>query len=142
MTHPSQKADDWERLARQVDARMRELQLGAHDIQARGGPSIAAVSHLRNATQTAYRSGTLTRLESALDWEPGSVQRVLRGGEPVAVVKTRPVATAVVERTPGTFSRLQLADGTEVLAWTPGGGTLSTSQEAEVRAFFEDRRAG
>ncbi len=139
MTHP-QQTEDWERLASRVDARMRELQLGAPDVQARGGPSIAVVSHIRNVAQTAYRPGTLAALERALDWEPGSVRRVLHGEEPRPVQTSR-TTTAVVERSAGTFSRLQLSDGTEVLAWTPGG-SLSQANEDEVRSFFETRRAG
>ena len=140
MTPPTQQAEDWERLARRVSARMRELQLGAHDIQARGGPSIAVVSHIRNARSTNYRPSTITELERALEWAPGSVRRIVTGGEPVEV-QGRPVATAVVERGSGTISRLQLSDGTEVLAWSPGG-PLSRDSEDEVRAFFEARRAG
>jgi hypothetical protein len=144
MTHPSQQPEDWERLARRVSARMKELQLGAHDVQARGGPSIAVVSHIRNAKQTIYRPSTLAELETALDWAPGSIRRVLTGSEPVSTERQTggsTVTTAVVERGTGTYSRLQLSDGTEVLAWTPGN-SLSPSQEDEVRTFFEARRAG
>lgn len=144
MTLQTDRTEDWERLARHVSARMKQLQLGAHDIQARGGPSIAVVSHIRNARQTAYRPSTLAELEVALDWAPGSITRVIHGQDPVAVQRQadRPaVTTAVVERGTGTFSRLQLPDGTEVLAWT-AGGPLSDAQEDHVRAFFEARRAG
>lgn len=37
---------------------------------------------IRHAEQSSYDGETLSKLESALRWEPGSAQRVLEGREP------------------------------------------------------------
>ncbi len=42
----------------------------------------STIYDLRAGTRTSYESDTLARLEAALRWNPGSVERVLRGGDP------------------------------------------------------------
>jgi hypothetical protein len=52
------------------------------DVQAAGGPSVATIRNIEGAHQTGYRREVLGRLEQALRWAPGSVQRILDGGDP------------------------------------------------------------
>lgn len=74
--------DDWERLIAAVDCRLDELTIKLKDIEERGGPSTSKIRELRNG-----RSKTLVRskrrdLERALEWQHGSVDWILAGGDP------------------------------------------------------------
>lgn len=73
---------DWRRLAAAVIARREELDLTQEDVRQKGGPSTATMRLIEGALQTSYRGVILARLERALEWEPGSVRAILRGGEP------------------------------------------------------------
>src|SRR5690606_28979884 len=75
-------ADDWQRLAVYVTRRRLELDLTQTKVQAAGGPSVATIRSIENAESTSYRASVLHRLETVLCWEHGSINAILRGGEP------------------------------------------------------------
>lgn len=73
---------DWERLGHYVrDARGARAQ---KDITENGGPSDETLSKIERGRWKPTRSvtDTLAKLDSGLGWQPGSSDRVLRGGEP------------------------------------------------------------
>jgi hypothetical protein len=73
---------DWDRLAEYVRERRVELGLTQEDIRMEGGPSTATMRLIEGALQENYQPATLRDLEKALQWEHGSVRRILSGGEP------------------------------------------------------------
>lgn len=78
--------DDWQRLASYVQE--RRLTLGnrtAEEVVERGRPglSVVVVSRIENAKQVTYSVRTLRALCRGLDWSEDSVERILRGEEPV-----------------------------------------------------------
>jgi transcriptional regulator with XRE-family HTH domain len=74
---------DWGRLARYVRERREDLGFTQEDVATKGGPSTATLRLIENGTQETYRQKSLRQLEAALGWEPGSVRKILDGGEPV-----------------------------------------------------------
>ena len=74
---------DWDRLAGLARERRVELGLTQEDVRAAGGPSTASIRLIEGALQRAYQPATLRDLERALQWERGSVARILAGGDPL-----------------------------------------------------------
>ncbi len=74
--------EEWPRLAREVEAEMSRQGLSGAGLAKRCGFSERTVYAILNSEQTSYHPDTLTRLESALWWEQGSVERVLGGRKP------------------------------------------------------------
>jgi len=74
--------EDWERLARYVLNRRTSLRMTQEDVRTAGGPGTATMRLIEGALQTSYRPVILARLEHALEWAPGSIERILSGGEP------------------------------------------------------------
>ena len=74
---------DWDRLAGFARERRVELGLTQEDVRAAGGPSTASIRLIEGALQRAYQPATLRDLERALQWERGSVARILAGGDPL-----------------------------------------------------------
>ncbi|EHB44076.1 hypothetical protein MycrhDRAFT_6971 [Mycolicibacterium rhodesiae JS60] len=80
----------WEKLGAVVRARRHELGLTQADIRGLGGPSPAIVGAIEN-NRAAQLSPRMRRgLDQALQWEPGSVNAILAGGEPVAITLSSP----------------------------------------------------
>lgn len=73
---------DYGRLADAVRDRRRELRMTQEDVRARGGPSTATLRQIERGSALDYRSGTTEPLEDAIGWRRGSVDTVLRGGDP------------------------------------------------------------
>lgn len=74
-------AQDWRKLAAEVTKRRTQLGMTQQDVQASGGPATATLRNIEGGHQTSYRGVILSRLEKALEWEPGSVDAILAGGE-------------------------------------------------------------
>lgn len=74
--------EDWDRLAAALDARITELGMTQAEIQARGGPSPAKVREVVNRRATAMSPSKRRDLERAVEWTPGSIDRILAGGDP------------------------------------------------------------
>ncbi|SEM49799.1 hypothetical protein SAMN05660976_05280 [Nonomuraea pusilla] len=84
------KTGDWQRLGRYVRERRELLRLTQQDVTSRGGPSIATIRNIEAASRDSYRGLTYSQLENALGWEHGSVDEILRGGEPALTQATTP----------------------------------------------------
>ena len=80
---------DWDRLAGFARERRVELGLTQEDVRAAGGPSTASIRLIEGALQRAYQPATLRDLERALQWERGSVARILAGGDPLPLGDVR-----------------------------------------------------
>lgn len=74
-------AEGWERVKERVRDRRYELNLVGRDIEA-AGVSTSVLSLIENAKKDRYETRLLRRLEQALDWRVGSIDAILRGGEP------------------------------------------------------------
>lgn len=70
-----------QRLARYMEDRALDLGLTWREVAARAGISIETLRLLRTGADGA-RPLTMRAVDAALEWRPGSVQRILGGGEP------------------------------------------------------------
>lgn len=71
-----------QRLGRLVRERRKELKLTQADVQEAGGPSTATLRLIEGGKHTDFRSSTSGPLDKVLQWQPGSIDHVLAGGEP------------------------------------------------------------
>jgi hypothetical protein len=71
----------WNRLAELIRAEVAR-QGGARAFAESSGIGQRTVERLENGEQSGYRTGTIDRLEAAMGWQHGSVDRVLEGGQP------------------------------------------------------------
>lgn len=75
-------ADDYVNLAREVEVRLRELNMSKTKFAAIGGPGRSTLATLgKRGYQPA--PDTLERIDRFLLWEPGSALAVLKGGLPI-----------------------------------------------------------
>lgn len=87
----------WEKLAEAVKARRNELGLAQADIARLGGPSASIVSALENNHQTQLSPRLRRGLDEALQWEAGSVSKVLAGGQATAINPPSPTDPGVLD---------------------------------------------
>lgn len=73
---------DWGALAAAVRDRRLALGLRQGDLEALGGPSQGTVKNIEQGARTKYAQRTFARLETALGWPPGAVDRIFSGKEP------------------------------------------------------------
>lgn len=75
----------WERLAEELRERRHALDLSQAGVHARGGPSAELVRKLENNRHGRLSPRMRRALETALEWEPGSIDEILRGGAPTVI---------------------------------------------------------
>lgn len=73
----------WGRLSVAVDEERQRLRLSWARLAKSAGMSARTIYDLRAGERTSYQPETLDRLELALRWEPGSIDRVLSGRSPI-----------------------------------------------------------
>lgn len=78
---------DWERLAERVRRRRQFLNINQDAVP---GVSKPTLSKIENAKQGGYKDFVVAALERALEWQPGSVERILAGEDPVEVDQPAP----------------------------------------------------
>jgi hypothetical protein len=92
-TYPSEA---WQRLGRMLERRRGELGYGfrqrARFVQERGSRmiSVKTISRLENGERGSYPESTIGTVEAIYQWSPGSVEAVLKGGEPNASLQAAP----------------------------------------------------
>jgi hypothetical protein len=103
----------WQRLGRALERRRGELGYGFRQrgrfTRERGGGriSIKTISRLEKGERASYPQATLGAAETIYRWAPGSIEAVLRGGDPhqLAVIpaasRRNPLATDHAPATPG-----------------------------------------
>lgn len=74
----------WTRLGQLVQERREFLRLSQTDVIAAGGPSDYTMRRLERGDPGPYRPSTIRKLELALRWPRGTVDRILNGEEPPA----------------------------------------------------------
>ncbi len=76
----------WARLGRLVDAERARRRLSWAELARDARIGVRTLHDIHHGTRGNYTAEILTKLESALWWEPGSVERVLAGrGDPVRI---------------------------------------------------------
>jgi len=83
----------WQAVARRVADRRRELGLSVAAAAARGGVDEATWERVEAAARPGYRRHREEGVCRALGWTPGSIERILAGGEPEPVA-ARPAKDA------------------------------------------------
>lgn len=87
----------WERLAKAVEARRRELMLSQAELAAKAGTSESTVRSIETARRDGYRASTLREIAAALGWSPGSLDAVYAGRKPTVVKPERESADVRTE---------------------------------------------
>ena len=115
---------DWQRLADAIVRRRRKLELRQADLHPRGGPSAKTLGLIESASVTSIKPHTKRGIELALDWGPGSVDRILAGRE-ATIVSTDEAGprTEVLDERPG--ERL-------IVDIVAGVGNLSDERRREI----------
>lgn len=73
----------WSRLAELIRADAANLYPSLRAFARASGLSLRTIEALIAGERTHYRDRTIADVEVALEWEPGSVQRVLEGRKPL-----------------------------------------------------------
>jgi len=85
-------SDAWQRLGRMLQRRRGELEYGFRqrarfvEQRGRGKISVKTISRLENGERDSYPESTIGMVEAMYQWSAGSVESVLRGGEPNALI--------------------------------------------------------
>lgn len=80
--------DGYGRLAEYAWKRRTQLGLSRPQVRERGGPSVPTLKDIEEGTGRTVSAGTLGKLDTGLEWQPGSAADVLRGGEPRSRLST------------------------------------------------------
>jgi hypothetical protein len=105
------------------------------DIQETGGPSTATLRLIEGGKHTEFRSSTSGPLEKALQWEPGSIDSILAGGNPtplsptiggVGITPSVGMRGVVVQPGP---AELTITGGQPIGGQTPDSATRSSSAD-------------
>jgi transcriptional regulator with XRE-family HTH domain len=75
-------AQDWTRLGRVVAVERARQRFTVEALALHSGLGMRTLQSIESGSRTGYRHTTLSRLEAALGWQPGSVAAVLAGGDP------------------------------------------------------------
>jgi hypothetical protein len=108
----------WHRLGRILERRRGELGYGyrqrARFVIDRGGGkiSVKTISRLEKGERCSYPESTVGTVESMYQWSPGSVECVLMGGEPSALLLAPPSA-----RNPITTRDAPPTTGERIASW-------------------------
>lgn len=89
---------DWERLGALVTAERARQHRTVAGFARAIGLSKATVDNIENHRRTSYDTTTVAAIEHAMGWQPGSVDRVLSGLQPVPVADAD--LTAVIDAWP------------------------------------------
>ncbi|ANA85505.1 hypothetical protein PBI_BLUEBERRY_43 [Gordonia phage Blueberry] len=76
------------RLGTYLVERRRQLGLSQLDVWKAGGPSNSTLTGIENGTAPKVSPSTMRKLDAALQWEEGSANRTLEGGEPTPVERS------------------------------------------------------
>jgi hypothetical protein len=116
-TYPSEA---WQRLGRILERRRGELGYGFRQrtrfVQERGGRmiSVKTISRLENGERESYPESTVGTVEAIYQWSPGSVESVLKGGEPNPLLPAPPASAA---RDPLTNPEAPPTAGERIASW-------------------------
>lgn len=75
-------ATGWGALAKAIDDDRQRLRLSWSALSRRSGVSLRTLYDLRRGERTSYSLETMDRLEDALHWQHGSIERVVDGRRP------------------------------------------------------------
>lgn len=77
--------ENWERLGRLLSEQRGRIESNARAFADQTGLNYRLVWDLENARRTNYRVAKLAEVEKAYRWGPGSIKRVLDGGNPTPI---------------------------------------------------------
>jgi hypothetical protein len=110
----------WQRLGQALERRRGELGYGFRQRgrftreRGAGTISIKTISRLEKAERHSYPHATIGAAEAMYQWAPGSIDAVLRGGNPDPLVPAAPPAPA---RHPLTTEHAPLTPGERIASW-------------------------
>lgn len=130
-------ADAWQRLGRMLERRRGELGYGfrqrARFARDSGGPSVKTISRLEKGERGGYPESTIGAVETLYRWVPGSVEAVLRGGEPTPMPLAPPRGREAI-----TMDHSPATQGERLAAWVYVRMLQQGWAEDEVHQFLRD----
>ena len=132
----------WQRLGRALERRRGELgygfrQRGRFSREQGGGRiSIKTISRLEKGERTSYPQSTVGAVETIYHWAPGSVEAVLRGGnpDPLAVTPAPPAP----RRHPLTAEHAPPTPGERIASWVYVRMRELGRDEDDIHQFIAD----
>lgn len=100
--------DRWQRLARAVRTRRKDLGLTKAQVSERGGPSIAGQTRIESVSHTGLKGITLRRLDKGLDWPPGYAKAIVDGLEDFDDETERRIYAVLVHAFDDAYARAQV----------------------------------
>lgn len=132
----------WDQLAAAVRARRTELGLTQVDVAAAGHVSVDMIRNIEHRRRTPKRVNprTARAIEDALEWEPGSIEATLAGGNPTPATSKshQPTTQATLEPRPAADQPPSAAPHGAASATTPA---LSPDPNDPVRLDTGDQFA-
>lgn len=128
------------RLAAAVRRRRVALGLSQKLLASRAQLAVRTVHHVENANTETMRSRTMSALEQALKWRPGSIQRTLDGGTPVELPEAYGPATPEVNVVLQSGLPPEV-EATLVAHLTARRADMEAALEGEARMLVEQARA-
>lgn len=113
-----------DRLDHFVTERLALLRINRDELARRGGPQRSTLRKAKTASRTPSLT-TLTRLDEALGWAPGSSVTVLKGGQPLCAQQHDPQVRTVLEAAEGIMQECvaMILDARKLLAEVLQGET-------------------
>src|SRR5215470_6855741 len=133
-------ADAWRRLGRMLERRRGELGYGfrqrARFAEERGGGmiSVKTISRLENGERDSYPESTIGTIEAIYKWSPGSVESVLKGGDPYSLPPAQPVSAS---RDPLTNPEAPPTAGERIASWVYVRMRQRGHAEDDIHQFLE-----
>lgn len=127
----------WARVAEKVKTRREDAGLTQRQLAERAGTTDRYISAIERAERDTYQQKMLRAIARALGWQPGSIDLILEGGEPVDA--DPPDTRSIEERV--TALEAELADIRTLVASDPDYSTRVRARQGREPAGGT-RRAG
>jgi hypothetical protein len=108
---------NWGALAKAVAQRRRELGLSQAAVHQAGGPSDVVISRIEETREPRPRDDTVNKLDAPLQWQPGSAQVVLAGGQAQPLQRPLDLAEVGIDDLLGEIRRRVVRDDAQ--GWPP-----------------------
>jgi hypothetical protein len=132
-------SDAWQRLGRMLQRRRGELGYGfrqrARFVEQRGSSkiSVKTISRLENGERDSYPESTIGTVEAMYQWSAGSIESVLTGGEPNALIVSPPSS-----RNPITSEDAPPTAGERLASWIYVRMSARGADDAAIFKFLDE----
>jgi hypothetical protein len=132
----------WDQLARAVQQQRTLLGLSYDAIHDAGGPSDMVLSRIERNHEPHPKDNTVNKLDTPLQWAPGTAQRILAGlpVEDSAATSVSDIRDIPIDDLLGEIRRRVVGDESQNYSWRPGWGDGSSVEGAGVSGDEQRRK--